>query len=185
MGVPAGGWWWSEDEGYTAPERTVTASAEAVLDALYRQAVGVAEPRARARELASLERLLADPAVGMLRRIREARTATIRERVQAGEDTATIARSEGVTTRRIRQLAVERPTVTPAQARAAHRAAMAARKRHTAEARAARIAEAQGWQARIDSGATNRAELAAELGMTRRALADRLRAARAATEGAA
>lgn len=184
MTVPAGGWWWSEDEGWATPERTVTASAERVLDDLYRQAASIAEPRARARELASLERLLADPAVGLLRRIREGRTATIKDRIAAGEPVAAIARDEGVTERRIRQLAVDRPAVTPARAREAHRAAMRARRRQTATARAVRHAEARAWQARLDAGTTTRASLAVELGLDRRQLADRLRAAAKAAKAA-
>lgn len=184
MTVPAGGWWWSEDDGWATPERTVTASAERVLDDLYRQVTGIAEPRARARELASLERLLADPCVGLLRRIREGRTATIKARIAVGESVEVIARDEGVTPRRIRQLAVDRPAVSPARAREAHRAAMRARKRQSSDARAARHAEAAGWQTRIDAGEIDRAALATELGLERRQLADRLRVAAKAASAA-
>ena len=178
--IPAGSWWWDAVASDLDESRTVTASAERTLDDLYRQTMAIAEPRARARELASLERLLADPAVGLLRRIREGRTAAIRARLDAREDIKTIARDEGVTARRIRQLAEDRPTVSPAQARAAHRAAMTARRRQTASARAARHAEALRWQERLDAGEVTRPALAAKLGLTSRQLADRLRAARVA-----
>lgn len=176
--IPAGGWWWSDADGYAVPERSATASAERLLEGIYRQALVVEDPRERARELASLERLLTDPAVGMLRRIREARTEAILARIAAGDSLVAIAASEGVTVRRVRQLIEQRAVATPDQARSAHRAAMQARRRQGDERRAVRVAEAQAWRRRLDSGEVTRAELEAEVGLSSRQVRDRLREAR-------
>ncbi|WP_448058738.1 hypothetical protein [Cellulomonas hominis] len=179
--VPAGAWWWT-DGGVADPGRTVTASAERVLADLLRHATAVPDPAARGQELRSIERLLTDPAVGVLRRLREARAETIRERVAGGEGVAAMAAAEGVTVRRVQQLVAPRTTVAPGEARARHRAAMRARGQQAEARRVERVRESSRWLDRLDAGKTTRTALATRVGLTPRQLRDRLREAQVARD---
>jgi hypothetical protein len=206
---PAGGYWprpSSEiEEVETAYDAAVTHALRALEDLLAvkpratRAQSAEAIERAMRREgllLAAVDRALADPESGYLRRLRARRSALLRERLAAGAGVGDLARELGVTTQRVytlvnnnrayvspvRRLALEALRAEGEAARADARAARAAEKGRVAQARlAARAAEGRALQTRLDAG-ESMTDLAAATGYSRQKLAALLADARRTAE---
>lgn len=153
--------------------------------------------RAQRREallLAAVDRALADPRSGYLKRLRVRRSALLRERVAAGTSVKRLAVELGVSEQRVyallnnnrvyvsasRALALEALREQGEQTAAARKAERDAERAQAAAERAsARAAEGRALQARLDAGAT-RAEIQVATGYSRQKLANLLVAASAA-----
>ena len=135
--------------------------ALAALDALLTRAARHKDLARRSRQLARVDRALADPATGYLRRLRELRTATLRERRDAGVPVKTLGREAGVSERRIQTLLKDNTAYESSAMRDARAQVRAERDARAAAAKARREAErrasiAQGalWAARVLAGET-------------------------------
>lgn len=203
----AGAYWTrpsSEDEEVeTAYEAAVIHALRALEDllAVRPRATRAQSPEAQARAmrreallLAAVDRALADPKAGYLKRLRVRRSAILRDRLAAGATVGDLATELGVTTQRVyalatnnrtyvsadRRVALEALRVQGATARAEARAARAVAKGKVAQTRlAARAAEGKALQARIDGGETQR-DLVAATGLSRQKIAALLADARRA-----
>ncbi len=160
-------------------------AALALLDALLRQASRHKGLARRSRQLARIDRALADPQTGYLRRLREERTRTLNDRYSAGAPVEVLAAEAGVSTRRIKQL-LAGANVTHMSPEmqamkdqlAAQRAARAAQTRARKEAqKQADLAQGRAWAARVIAGERVTA-IAAQEGVAWQLVANRIRAAR-------
>ncbi|WP_188037105.1 hypothetical protein [Actinotalea sp. JY-7885] len=181
--------------GPVSDASTVTAAMrrlEALLAAAAKGSRGTAASRAAV--LTAVDRALADPTEGYLRRLRIERSRAVRELVAAGWSTKKIANHLDVSRSRARQLihnnqsyvsaerqlALEVLSVQVEERRAAEKAARdAAKAARAATARAERVALGRELQGRLDAGAT-RVELQSEYGVSRQRVASLLAEARAA-----
>ncbi|WP_182112767.1 hypothetical protein [Actinotalea sp. JY-7876] len=181
--------------GPVSDSSTVTAAMrrlEGLLTAAAKGSRGTAASRAVV--LTAVDRALADPMEGYLRRLRVERSRAVRELVAASWSTKRIAEHLDVSESRVRQivhnnrsyvsaareLALEALRDQAAERRAAEKQARdAARSERGVAARAERVALGRELQARLDAGAT-RVELQVEYGASRQRLASLLAEARGA-----
>ncbi len=151
--------------------------------------------RARALLLGAVERALADPQAGYLRRLRRERSAILRERVARGATVSDLALELGVSPQRVRTLLANNRSYVSEERRAAlddlaaqaeqQRAARAAARQADRDAAlAARVAEGRALAARLAAG-ESRDRLIADTGYTRQRLASLLTVARKADVDAA
>lgn len=180
-----------DPQGLAAWEREV-GRAIAVLDGLLSSAGKARSDRSRAMRLAAVDRALADPRSGYLRRLRRERSAIMRARHAAGTPVKQLATEARVSPARVRQLMANNRTYVSADrqiALAALRRESAAKREADREAArvarasksadenarraAARIAEGRRLAGRIAAGAS-RDDLQAELGWSRQKLANLL-----------
>lgn len=155
------------------------------LDALLTRAARHKDLQRRSRQLARVDRALADPEVGYMRRLRELRSSTLRERRDAGVPVTVLAQEAGVGVRRIWALLAETPNAryTSEQMRDAKAAvkaeqaarAAAARTRREA-ARAESLAQGAVWAARVLAGETVQG-IAATAGVSWQRVASAVKAA--------
>ncbi len=151
----------AELDALVAADDRAIDQALAALDALLTRAARHKDLSRRSRQLARVDRALADPATGYLRRLRELRTATLRERRDAGVPVKVLAAEAGVSERRIQTLLSDNTSYESsamrdarAQVRAEREArAVAAKARREAERRA-NVAQGALWAARVLAGET-------------------------------
>ena len=163
------------------------------LDALLTRAARHKDLARRSRQLSRVDRALADPELGYMRRLRELRSSTLRERRDAGVPVTLLAQESGVGVRRIWALLAEEPntryeSTEMKDAKAAVKAeqaarAAAAKARREAE-RAASLAQGAVWAARVLSGEAVRG-LAEQEHVPWQVVANRIKAANIASSAAA
>jgi len=202
----AGGYWPRNPD--TAPldtrERDAIEQADDVaidqalkaLDALLLRASKHSDLARRSRQLARIDRALADPESGYLRRLRERRTETLAARhadvkdpitnevTKRGVPASVLAAEAGVSVRRIHALLADNEDYESDQMkdmkatlRAEREARAVAAKAKREAQRRAELAEGALWQARVLAG-ERVAEIAAQEGVAWQVVANRLKAVR-------
>lgn len=201
---PAGTYWpqgEAEDDDTDAARERAAQRALAALEELLTIATRAdarrtpdGDLRARSLLLGAVERALADPEAGYLRRLRRERSALLRERLARGATVAGLAAELGVSQQRVRTLVQNNRTyVSPTRQLALQtlrehgEAERAARRAAKDEARAAaleaRVREGRVLAERIEAGET-RGELIASTGYSRQKIAALLAEARRADKDA-
>ena len=183
----------AELDALLAADDTAIDQALAALDQLLTRAARHKDLARRSRQLARVDRALADPGNGILKRLRELRSSTLRERRDAGVPVEQLAREAGVGTRRMFALLAEQPNqryVSPemqtarAQVRAEQTQRAAAAKARREAERTATLAQGAVWAAQMLAGSTP-ATIAEREGVSRQRVVAAIRAANQAAETAA